>query len=180
MAERPLIRPERPADFAAIAEVVEAAFGSPLEARLVEALRASEYYIAELALVAEQAQAVVGHVMVTFATLVGAAGTHPIHNLSPLAIAPDFQRQGIGDALVREVAARAEALGAPVIVLAGDPAYYGRLGFEPAARYGIDLPLPDWATPASAQLLRLGSHALPAPGRVVYPPAFADADETGP
>ena len=59
------IRAERPGDREAIAEVVSAAFGSPAEARLVEALRASSSFVPDLSLVAEVRGRVVGHVMVT-------------------------------------------------------------------------------------------------------------------
>ena len=63
------IRPEVPADHAAIAEVVAAAFGSPAEAELVERIRASPNYHPEYALVAELDGRVVGHVMVSDVTL---------------------------------------------------------------------------------------------------------------
>jgi putative acetyltransferase len=48
------IRVERDDDHPAVGEVVAAAFGSPAEARLVEAIRASEFFIPELSLVAER------------------------------------------------------------------------------------------------------------------------------
>jgi putative acetyltransferase len=73
---------------------------------------------------------------------------------------------------VGAVTARAAARGEPFVVLEGSPAFYGRLGFEPAAAYGLELPLPSWAPPEAAQVLRLRADAEIPRGRVVYPPAF--------
>lgn len=169
----PTIRPERPEDHDAIAAVVEGAFGSPAEAQLVEAIRASPEYVPDMALVAELDGRVVGHVMISGALLVDEeGGEHPIVMLSPLGVSPELQRSGIGSALVREATRRADERGEPFVVLEGSPDYYGRLGFEPAADHGITLPLPSWAPAAAAQLMRL-SHDDPAlKGHVVYPPAF--------
>ena len=103
------IRVERPDDYDAIATVVESAFGSPAEARLVEAIRSSEFAIAELSLVAERDGRVVGHTMISLAEVDDGADRHPIAMLSPLAVHPDEQRQGIGSRLVRTVTTRAAA-----------------------------------------------------------------------
>jgi putative acetyltransferase len=89
------IRAERPDDYAAIDVVVGAAFGSPSEVRLVNAIRASAFAITELSLVAEQDRRVVGHVMISFAEVVGGAERRAIAMLSPLAVAPEKQRQGL-------------------------------------------------------------------------------------
>ena len=95
------IRDEGPDDYAAIDEVVESAFGSPAEARLVHAIRTSALAVPELSLVAEQDRRIVGHVMVSFAEVINSDERRPIAMLSPLAVAPDRQRQGIGSLLVR-------------------------------------------------------------------------------
>ena len=170
-----VIRPETAADHEAIARVVGAAFGSEVEPALVARIRASPEYLPDLALVAEDDGDVVGHVMISGAILRSADGDHPIVMLSPLAVAPGRQRSGVGSALVREVTARAVPAGYTFVVLEGSPAYYGALGFEPAARFGVRLPLPDWAPAAAAQLLRLEGFTIDAVhggGNVVYPPAF--------
>lgn len=173
------IRPESPADHDAIRRVVAAAFGSATEADLVERIRASEQYVPELALVAEAGPdgEIVGHTMISHAVLRHADGNRPIVMLSPLAVAPHHQRCGIGAALVRSAIRGADELGEPLVVLEGSPAYYGRLGFEPALPHGIELPLPDWAPPEAGQLIRLTSDDPADPtlrGAVVYPAAFDD------
>jgi putative acetyltransferase len=166
------IRAERPDDGEAIAEVVAAAFGSSAEARLVEALRSSSSFVPEWSLVAELDGRVVGHVMVTYATLRDDATEHRIACLSPLAVAPDFHSRGIGSALVRAVTARVDEGGEPLVVLEGSPLYYGRLGFEHSVPHGIHITLPDWAPPEAAQIMRLRNYDASIRGHVVYPPAF--------
>ncbi len=148
------IRAERPNDRDGIAEVVESAFGSAAEARLVEAIRASGCYIPELSLVAEVEGCVVGHVMISFAVLLDGDTEHRIANLSPFAVAPEHQGRGIGSALVREATSRADALGEPLVVVEGSPRFYGRLGFDYAAPLGIEMTLPSWTPAEAAQVLR--------------------------
>jgi putative acetyltransferase len=166
------IRTEAPGDEDAIAQVVEAAFGSPVEARLVDRIRSSTCFWPELSLVAEDGDEIVGHVMISEVTLVDGDVARPAASLSPLAVAPDRQRQGIGSALVRAVTAAADERGEPLVVLEGSPDYYGRLGFEPATRWGVHIDLPDWAPPEAAQVMRLRAYDPMVRGRLVYPPAF--------
>jgi putative acetyltransferase len=178
------IRPEGIDDHAAIREVVTAAFGSAAEADLVDRIRASPEYVPSGSLVAVadsgadggadgQGEVVVGHVMISGATLeLSQGGVRPIVMLSPLAVRPDRQRDGIGGSLVRAAVAAADALDEPFVVLEGAPAYYSRFGFAPAAAHGITLPLPHWAPPEAAQLHRLRHDDASLTGRVVYPAAF--------
>ena len=166
------IRTESAGDVEAIAGVVAAAFGRPDEARLVEAIRASENFVPEWSLVAELRGLVVGHVMVSYVTLREGAARHRIPTLAPLAVAPAAQRHGIGEALVHEVASRVDVRGAPLIVLEGSPEYYGRLGFEHSVRRGIHIDLPAWAPAEAAQVMRLSNYDSSIRGKVVYPPAF--------
>jgi putative acetyltransferase len=171
------IRPEQSSDCSAIADVVAAAFGSPREAQLVDAIRTSANFVPELSLVAEVQGRIVGHVMVSFVTVRDHATQHRVASLSPLAVASAFQRRGIGSALVREVTTRADDRGEPLVVLEGSPAFYGRLGFEQSLPHGIEITLPPWAPPEAAQVLRLRNYDASIRGRVVYPPAFDNLTE---
>ena len=173
----PRIRAEAAGDHAAIAQVVEAAFGSPAEAALVEGIRASTNFIPELALVAEIDGRVVGHVMISYVALHDGDSVRWITSLSPLAVAPEWQGRGIGSALVRAVTAAADERGEPLVVLEGAPGYYGRFGFEHSVLHGITIDLPSWAPPEAAQVMRLGAYDPAVRGRVVYPPAFRDVIE---
>lgn len=171
------VRAESADDHDAIAEVVRRAFGSNAEAELVDAIRSSPQYVPGLALVAEQAGEVVGHVMISHVTLDDGGTERRIASLSPLAVAPERQRSGIGSVLVRTACARAADLGEPAVILEGNPDYYGRFGFEPGLRYGITFELPSWAPPEAGQVLWLADRDPALRGRVVYPPSFAGVVE---
>ncbi|GLY05595.1 N-acetyltransferase [Actinoplanes sp. NBRC 101535] len=142
-----LIRREIPADIPAVHDVTAAAFrkagaaGVPVEATLVTELRASDGWIPALSLVAEIDAAVAGHVVCTRASL----GGRPALGLGPLSVHPDHQRRGVGKALVHAVLGAADALGEPAVILLGDPAYYGRFGFRPAADVAVTPPVAEWA-----------------------------------
>jgi putative acetyltransferase len=169
-----MVRPERPEDFAAIAAVVEAAFGSPVEARPVDAIRADACYRPAMALVAEEGGDIVGHVMINDCELHDGTDVHAVGMLSPLAVAPARQKDGIGSALVRAVTALADAAGDPVVILEGSPAYYPRFGFVDARTLGITMDLPDWAPADAGQALPLSSYAPSVRGHAAYPPPFKE------
>jgi putative acetyltransferase len=166
------IRAERAEDVDAITDVVADAFRSPIEARLAIAIRASPNFVPEWSLVAELRGRIVGHLMVSYVELQDERTTRRIASLSPMSVARDLHRRGIGSALIRAVVARVDEAGEPMVVLEGDPAYYGRLGFEYAVPHGIHITLPDWAPPEAAQITRLTAYDPAIRGRVVYPPAF--------
>jgi len=169
------IRPERPGDRDEISAVVAAVFGSPLQARLVDAIRDSDNVIPELSLVAETEDRVVGHVMISYVGLDAGSARCTIPSLSPLAVAPPAQGQGIGTALVHAVIRAADRRGEPLVVLEGAPNYYRRFGFECSVPLGIEIRMPSWAPPEAAQLLRLRNYDPSLRGRVIYPPAFDEA-----
>jgi len=51
-------------------------------------------------------------------------------HLAPMAVAPEFQQQGIGSELLR-FALRQEAIKAQPLFVLGEPSYYKKFGFEP-------------------------------------------------
>lgn len=165
-----MIRPERGDDYEHIARVVGSAFATePAVVELVELLRASPGYVPELALVAEDDGDVVGQVMFTESRVEGADATILI--LSPLAVRPDRQRQGVGSALVREGLRVADERRFPLVIVEGDPRYYSRFGFRRALELGLERPheqIPEVAF----QALPLAAYDPGLDGRVVYPPPF--------
>lgn len=129
-----MIRREHAADIPGIRAVVTAAFETSIEADLVDALRREAAPV--LSLVAEEREAVVGHILFSPATLDG----HPelaLMGLAPMAVLPGWQRQGIGSALVRAGLEGCAELGARGVVVLGHADYYPRFGFVPASRFGL-------------------------------------------
>lgn len=172
------IRSERPADVGAIAAVTGAAFagaehsappvrpgGPPGEVDLIGWLRADEGWIPELSLVAVLEDEVVGHVVCSR----GLVDDKPALGLGPVSVRPDLQGRGIGDALIREVLARATEDGETLVALVGEPAYYRRFGFATAAELGVEAPDPAYGD--YFQALALGTEPHPQ-GRFRYAAPF--------
>ncbi|MNC54757.1 Acetyltransferase (GNAT) family protein [compost metagenome] len=64
---------------------------------------------------------------------------HNVIVLAPIAVKPNYQKQGIGAGLIKEGISRCRALGYSIILLIGHPTYYPRLGFQPAREHGLEL-----------------------------------------
>ncbi len=117
------VRLEEPTDIVAIRIIHERAFGGQAEADLVDALRDSGDAV--LSLVAEEGRDTVGHIL--FSRL---DTTPPIRALAlaPMAVLPEFQRRGIGTALIHDGLKR--LAGWDLIVVLGHTTYYPRFGFS--------------------------------------------------
>jgi putative acetyltransferase len=163
------IRCEHPLDYQAIAEVNLQAFGGVNEGNLVEKIRQSDRYIPELSLVAEVNGIVVGHILFSYIDLV-AEETLPALGLAPLAVRPQWQRQGIGSALVTAGLAKAEARLEAIAIVLGHPEFYPRFGFKPSVKYGIESPFP---VPEDVFMVKpLQHYKNKYRGKVIYPAAF--------
>jgi putative acetyltransferase len=157
-------------DRAAALDLHRAAFDGPDEAALTAALLDDPTAAPQLSLLAWRDGAPVGHVLLTAARM----GDAPAAVLAPLAVAPAAQRGGIGGALVRAALARSATRGLVGVLVFGDPAYYGRFGFGPAAAHGVlppHDPQPQWAD--AVMLATLGPVA-PSPGRVAVAATLDD------
>ncbi len=162
------VRREKEADYGAVRQVVEAAFGQPHEAALVDALRAQ---VPEaISLVAEDAGAIVGHVLFTPVELEPKSAHAPVAGLAPLAVLPARQRSGIGSALVREGLRACEAHGYGAVVVLGHPEYYARFGFVPAHTLGLRCEFP--APPEVYRVFELAPVLSGEAALVKYPRAF--------
>ncbi|MEH2067318.1 MAG: N-acetyltransferase [Nostoc sp.] len=163
------IRCETSIDYPAIAQVNTLAFSQDNEAKLIDKIRYSDHYIPELSLVAEIEGAIVGHILFSYIDLVDEQ-TLQVLGLAPLAIHPQFQRQGIGSALIKAGLEIAEAKKEAIVIVLGHPEFYTRFGFQPSVIYGIESPFP---VPEQFFMAKpLQSYQESYKGRVIYPPAF--------
>jgi len=161
------IRKRLPADDPAIGGLNDAAFGSFYESRLIQDLR--EAGLAAIELVADEANAIVGHIMLSALSVTIDGRAVRALALAPMCVRPDRQRSGIGSALVRNGLERARRDGWQAVLVLGHAAYYPRFGFSAALAQRLKTP---FAGP-SFMALELVSDALGgAQGCVVYPPAF--------
>ena len=166
------LRPETPADYAAVRDIVRRAFDREEVVDLVDRIRSSESYVPELSFVAESDGKIVGHTMLSYVDLVGERSARRILTLSPVSLVPEEQGRGIGGSLVRTAVTKADERGEPLVVLEGSPLYYPRFGFRPAKEFGISVPLPDGVPEEAAMVHPLTSYGPSVRGEVVYPPAF--------
>lgn len=128
------IREERTSDQDAVYAVNTAAFPSNEEAELVNRLRKTADPI--IFLVAERQGVVVGHILFTPVTLDSDASLN-LMGLAPMAVLPDFQRHGIGSALIDAGLAQCQQLGVGAVVVLGHAEYYPKFGFVPSIQFGI-------------------------------------------
>ncbi|MBD2694539.1 GNAT family N-acetyltransferase [Anabaena catenula] len=163
------IRCETLLDYSAIAEVNTLAFQGETEAKLIEKIRSSDRYIPELSLVIEIQGKIVGHILYSYINLVSEK-ILPVLGLAPLAVHPEFQKQGIGSTLVKASLEIADTRGDAIVIVLGHPAFYSRFGFQPSVDYQIESPFP---VPDDVFMVKtLSSYEKKYKGKVVYPPAF--------
>ena len=129
------IRPETPEDSAAIRNVNQEAFGSSVEADLVEKLRSRQKHT--LSLVATDGDKFIGHILFSPVTIESGNTSFEALGLGPMAILPSYQNKGAGSQLVRAGLQECKSLGYEIVVVLGHAAYYPRFGFTPASTYGI-------------------------------------------
>lgn len=126
-----VIRNETDADVGAIAEVTIAAFrtleiSNHTEQFIIEALRTAKALT--VSLVADVDGRVVGHI--AFSPVTISDGTQNWYGLGPVSVLPEYQRRGIGKALIREGLSRLKRLHAQGCCVVGHPDYYRKFGFQ--------------------------------------------------
>ncbi|MBE0601171.1 MAG: N-acetyltransferase [Firmicutes bacterium] len=138
-----IIRREAPADHRSVETLTREAFWNLHgpgcdEHYLAHVLREADDCIAALDYVAEADGDIVGNIMYTRSRIaLDRGGALPTITFGPLSVLPACQKQGVGSALVRHTLALANELSWNAVLIYGDPAYYSRLGFVPAERFGI-------------------------------------------
>lgn len=143
-----IIRLEEEKDYRIVEEITRVAFsypgrverggiGCPFEHWMVHALRKQDG-ITDLSYVAEVNNIIVGHIIYSNAR-VETNDDKIVHvlNFGPLSVHPDYQKLGIGKALMNATIAKATELGFGAILFFGRPEYYPQFGFVEAEQYGI-------------------------------------------
>jgi putative acetyltransferase len=161
------IRPEQPEDAAAARRVHVAAFPTAAEADLVDRLRANGK--AAISLVAQFERDIIGHVLFTAVTFDPPAQVVAF-GLAPMAVLPGHEKHAVGRRLVQNGLAECHARGACLVVVLGDPPYYGRFGFERASRHGLRN---EFGAEDDFMVFMLDATGHPPPGTLVkYAPEF--------
>lgn len=97
-------------------------------------------------------------------------GDQTILVLAPLSVQPEYQKQGVGSALMQEGHRIAKRLGYHYINVLGSAQYYPRFGYHPAAQLG--LATPDGLPPENFMILKLYEDAKPLKGTLEYAKEF--------
>jgi putative acetyltransferase len=126
-----IVRRDTETDIRAISDVTVSAFKTlevshHTEQFIIAALRAAKSLT--VSLVAELDGRVVGHI--AFSPVAISDGTRNWYGLGPISVLPQYQRQGIGKALMEEGLSRLTRLNAKGCCLVGHPEYYKKFGFR--------------------------------------------------
>jgi len=172
-----ILRREKPADYRAVEDLTREAFWNTFrpgcdEHYLAHILRTADSFIPALDYVAVLDGRIVGNIMYAKSTVaLDAGGELPVIIFGPVSVLPEYQRQGIGTRLIKHTRTLARQMGYSAVFLYGEPAYYGRLGFEPAENYGIASEGNEYC--AALQTFELTPGALDlAAGRFIEDPVY--------
>lgn len=164
-----VIRPETPADDAAIIELQMSTFGPGARARAAFRVREQAPHDIALSFVLTDGQGIIGSVRQTHISIDSDRGLL----LGPLVVLPPHKNKGFGKALVRQALQAARAVDEAFVILVGDAPYYGPLGFEHCIGTRVVMPGPvdprrllaAELAPGIASTLRGAVRGLPVAGR---------------
>ncbi len=145
------VREEEKKDYRRVEEITRLAFsypgrverggiGCPYEHWMVNELRKRDG-ILPLSLVAVicsgETEELVGHIICSMAEVRWDGGVTPVLNMGPISVLPEYQRKGVGKALIYAMIEKAKKLGYGAILFFGRPEYYPQFGFKEAAEFGV-------------------------------------------
>ncbi len=150
------------------------AFQQENESKLIEKIRKGENFVPELSLVAKIDDEIVGHILFSRIKIVGDSILESLA-LAPMAVIPEFQKQGIGTKLIKKGIGQAKELGFNSIIILGDKEYYPKFGFIRASNWSIKCPfeVPDEAFMAIELTERTFEDKA---GTVKYPDEFMEVE----
>ncbi len=166
-----LIRQETIDDYKEVYELITEAFATAEHADgneqdLVVALRKGTAFIPELSLVAEIDGRLAGHILYTKAKV----NDVEVLALAPLSVRPEYQRQGVGTALINEGHKIAKSLGYQYSVVLGSETYYPRVGYIPAQQ--LEIEVPEGFPAENFMAIQLQENAQPLNGTITYAEEF--------
>ncbi len=168
------IRKEEERDFKKVYEVNRLAFQQENESKLIDKIRNGENFVPDLSLVAKIDDEIVGHILFSRIKIVGDSIFESLA-LAPVAVIPEFQKQGIGAELIKKGIEKAKELGFDSIIVLGHKEYYPKFGFKRASNWSIECPfeVPDEAFMA----IELTEKAFEdKAGTVRYPDEFMEVE----
>lgn len=121
------IRPENPADYKAVENILLSAFPSNDESKLVNAIRENDNAV--ISLVATLDEKIIGHILFSPVTTHPPTPEHGL-GLAPVAVDPAYQsiRAGLQMCIEQQY---------DYVVVLGNPKYYMRFGFQKASEFGL-------------------------------------------
>ena len=144
-----LVREEEKKDCRRVEEITREAFsypgrierggiGCPYEHWMVNELRRRDG-ILSLSLVAVEHtnEEIVGHIICSKAEVRTEKGVIPVLNMGPISVLPEYQRRGVGKALILAMIEKAKKFGYGAILFFGRPEYYPQFGFKEASEFGV-------------------------------------------
>ncbi len=163
-----LIRVEIPVDAQGIDRLLRQVFNGDGEADLVQQLREDGLITLGMVATDDEGQ-VIGYIAYSPVSLndedrlwVG---------LAPLAVAPEWQKQGVGKSLVYESLDSLNEFSYAAVVVLGEPEYYQRFGFTPASKHQLRCKWP--GTEEAFQIYALDKQTLNgAEGQIEYAEPF--------
>ena len=137
------IRFERETDHREVEHLVREAFWNVyrpgcLEHYVLHLLRKDADFVPELDVVMEKDGAIIGQNVFVRTHIKADDGREiPVLTMGPICIAPQWQKQGYGKALLDDSLEKAAVLGAGAVCFEGNIAFYGKSGFSYAGDFGI-------------------------------------------
>lgn len=165
------IRQEKSKDYDKVYDLIKLAFETAEhsdgnEHDLANALRQSDAFVPELSLVAEIDGEIAGHILFTE----GKVGSDTVLVLAPLSVSPNYQKKGIGTALMAEAHKIAKEMGYHYSLVLGSEQFYSRAGYTSAEKFGIEVP--EGIPSANFMAIKLAENAHSIKGAVTYAKEF--------
>lgn len=128
-----------------------------VEHYMLHAMRGNDG-IKDLTFVAEINGKIVGHVIFTKNSYILQANGNKkdVLNFGPLSVLPEYQKQGIGTALMQHAIKKARELNYGAIIFFGHITYYPRFGFVPAEEFHITTSFGDYSPSLMGMELKKG------------------------